>query len=54
MKRPTIKWNRKHLKHGSYSLAWTAAIIAIIIVVNLIAGELPSRLTSFDMTQNQY
>lgn len=54
MKRPTIKWNRKYLKHGSYSLAWTAAIIAIIIVVNLIAGELPSRLTSFDMTQNQY
>ncbi|QNM04543.1 GldG family protein [Qiania dongpingensis] len=54
MKRPNIKWNKKNIKHGSYSLVWAAAVIAIIIILNLIAAELPSRFTSKDMTANQY
>lgn len=54
MKKPNITWNKKYIKHGSYSLVWTAAIIAIIVVINLIIGELPSRFTEKDMTANQY
>lgn len=54
MKRPKITWNKKHIRHGSYSLVWTTAVIAVIIVINLIVGELPSRFTSKDMTENGY
>lgn len=40
--------NQKALKLGSYSAFLTLVVIAIVIVVNLMFGELPSTVTKFD------
>ena len=38
---------------GGYSVAATVIVLAIAIVVNIIAGSLPSKYTQFDTTSNQ-
>lgn len=38
---------------GGYSVAATAMVLAIIIVINLLASALPSSWTKFDMTSSQ-
>ena len=50
----SIEKRRWGYHHGSYSIGWMAAVVGIVLVVNLTAAELPSRFTSHDMTANQY
>lgn len=40
------------LKSGSYSMATTAVVLAIIVVANLIIGQLPAKLLSIDISEN--
>ena len=37
------KGNKKMLKHGSYSIAMTALMIAIVVILNLVIQEIPSK-----------
>lgn len=39
------------LKNGSFSLAVTAIVLAIIVVINLIIGQLPSKLLNWDLSE---
>lgn len=39
------------LKNGSFSLAVTAIVLAIIVVINLIIGQLPSGLLTLDLSE---
>lgn len=45
--------NKKYLKNGSYSMAISAIFIVIVVVINLIVGELPSKYTKLDITEEQ-
>ena len=45
--------NKKLLKKGSYSLAFTVVILAIAIFLNLLIGELPSSTTKIDVSENK-
>lgn len=42
-----------HTKKGTYSMALTAVVIAIAIVVNMLAGKLPSSAKTIDVSGNQ-
>ena len=42
----------KRLKMGAYSTGMTVIAIAAAILVNLLAGEIPSKYTTFDVTAN--
>ncbi|MGN1408555.1 MAG: Gldg family protein [Eubacteriales bacterium] len=42
--------NKKYLKIGSFSIAMTVVVIAVVVVVNLFVGELPSTYTKYDMS----
>ena len=47
--------NKRHLRHGSYSSAMTVIVIAVIVVINLIAAQLPSDVRQIDVsTQKLY
>ena len=48
-----LEKGRRQTKHGSYSLALTAVVIAAAVVVNLIVSELPSKYTQIDLTGAQ-
>lgn len=52
-KKPSGKNNSSvvQLKNGSFSLAVTAIVLAIIVVVNLIIGQLPSKLLNWDLSE---
>ncbi len=52
-KAPKKSVNKKALKIGSISITTTAVVIAIFIVVNLFAGELPSTMTKFDLSERE-
>lgn len=41
------------LKGGSYSLAVTAVVLAILIVINIFASTLPTSLTKFDISSSK-
>ena len=45
--------NRIALKGGSYSLAMTAIVLAILIVVNVFASVLPETVTRFDISSTK-
>lgn len=45
--------NKKYLKNGSYSMAISAIFIVIIVVINLIAGEIPTKYAQLDITEEQ-
>ncbi|MGM9660852.1 MAG: GldG family protein [Faecousia sp.] len=45
--------SRQALKGGSYSLAVTAVVLAILIVVNVFVSALPSALTKFDISSSK-
>ena len=38
------------LRGGSYSLILTAVVLALVIVLNILAGALPENLTKYDMS----
>lgn len=47
------KWNSRNMKNGSYVIAMTAVLAAILVAANLIVGQLPSQYTKIDLSQNQ-
>lgn len=47
------KGNKKMLKHGSYSIALTALVVAIVVILNLVIQELPSKYREFDLSSQK-
>lgn len=45
--------NKKYLKNGSYSMLITVIFIVIVVVINLIAGEIPSKYTQLDISEQK-
>lgn len=52
-KRKITEINKKYLKNGSYSFTISAIFVCVIIVINLIAGELPSKYTQLDVSEGK-
>lgn len=52
-KRKITEINKKCLKNGSYSFTISAIFICVIIVINLIVGELPSKYTQLDVSEGK-
>lgn len=47
--------NKKNLRYGSYSFLITAIVIALVVAVNLVVGQLPASATELDAsTQKLY
>ena len=42
--------NKKTLKNGSYSMVYTVILIAVIVVINLIVAEIPTKYTQIDVS----
>ena len=40
-------------RNGSYSVGMIALVIAIAVVINLIAGQLPESIRSIDVSDNK-
>lgn len=40
----------KLFKNGTYSIGITAVVLAIIVIINMVAGNLPSKFTKFDLS----
>ena len=47
------KRNKKLLKHGTYSMAVTAVVIAIFVVLNLVVQEIPSKYREIDLSSQK-
>lgn len=47
-----ITWrkNMKTLRNGSYSVLVSVVVIAVVIVLNMIVGQLPAKYTQFDIS----
>lgn len=45
--------NRIAFQGGSYSLAMTAVVLALLIVLNILAGALPTTLTKYDISSTK-
>ena len=45
--------SRQALRGGAYSLAVTAVVLAILVVVNVLSAALPTSLTRYDMSASQ-
>lgn len=45
-----LDFSKKHIKNGSYSMTMTVVFIAVVIVINMIVGELPSKYTEIDVS----
>lgn len=45
--------NKKYLKNGSYSSIMIVVFVAIIIVINMIVGNLPSKYTRLDISSEK-
>lgn len=45
--------NRQATKGGAYSLAITAVVLAILVVVNIFAAALPTNLTKYDISSSK-
>lgn len=43
-------WHSRILKKGSYSAVFSVIVIAVIVVLNLIVGQIPTNYTQFDIT----
>ena len=46
-------FNKKYLKNGSYSMGITAIFLVIVVVFNLIVGEIPTKYTQIDVSREQ-
>lgn len=44
--------NKKVIKNGSYSMIYTLILIAVLVVINLIVGEIPEEYTQIDVSEN--
>lgn len=47
------KLNIKYLKNGSYSMMLTAIFLVMVVVINLIISEIPSKYTQIDVSKEQ-
>lgn len=47
------KINKKTLKNGSYSMLYTVILIAVVVVINLIVGEIPEKYTQIDLSSQK-
>lgn len=47
------KRNKKLLKHGTYSMAVTAVVIAIVVVLNLVVQEISSKCREIDLSSQK-
>lgn len=45
--------NRRHLKQGSYSSFLVLFLIAAVVIVNLIVGQLPTTFTQIDLSSQK-
>lgn len=45
--------NRQALKGGSYSLAMTAVVLAVLVAVNVLVSALPTPLTKYDISSSK-
>ena len=48
-----LKKNHHKLRQGGYLAATTAIVVAIVIFINLIVGQLPTHLLEFDLSDKQ-
>ena len=48
-----MKINKKALKNGTYSMAYTLILIAVIVVINLITAEIPEKYTQIDVSSQK-
>lgn len=53
MKKIFKQINIKNLKNGSYSVLLTVAVVAVVIIINLIVGEIPSKYTQIDVSDEK-
>lgn len=53
MKNIFPKWSNKKIKNGSYSLLITFIVIAIVILMNLVVGQLPIKYTKIDLSSTK-
>lgn len=44
--------SKKHIKNGSYSMIMTVVFVAAVVVINLIAGKIPSKYTQIDVSSS--
>ena len=47
------KIDRKALKNGSFSMLYTVILVAAIVVINLIVGEIPEKYTQIDVSSQK-
>ncbi len=47
------KGSKRRLQNGSYALVMTAIVIAVIVVVNYIVAAIPSKFTTFDVSEQK-
>jgi ABC-2 type transport system permease protein len=47
------KKNRRGLKHGAYTAGLSAVALAIVVILNLVVGQLPSNLKEIDISSTQ-
>lgn len=45
--------NKKALINGSYSMAYTLILIAVVVVINLIVAEIPEKYTQIDVSSQK-
>ena len=45
--------DKKKIRKGSYSIAITAVVIAIIVVINLVLAEIPSKYMQLDVSEQK-
>ena len=45
--------HRRNLRHGSYSFVVTLIVIAVIVAVNLVVGQLPTSATQIDASSQK-
>lgn len=52
-KKPDFKeFRKKQLKNGSYSMIVTVIFLAAVVLVNLIAGEIPAKYSQIDVSKS--
>lgn len=53
-KKPDFKeFRKKQLKNGSYSMIVTVIFLAAVVLVNLIAGEIPAKYSQIDVSEQK-
>ena len=45
--------DKKSLKNGSYSMGITAIVIAVLVVINLIVGQIPEKYKNLDVSSTK-